>query len=446
MSLKLKLPKLNIDMGKYNEYKFETKDKQLELLPKEIQFCKKCVISNQRPRTEFDADGVCNACRYAEMKFGGGIDWEKREQELKELCDKHRSNDGSWDCVVPGSGGKDSMFVAHMLKQKYGMHPLTMTWSPFMHTDIGWQNYVNSIQSGFDGLLAMPNGILHRKLSRVALELKGDPWEAFTFGQKAWAFHVAVKWKIPLIFYGENGEIEYGGSFKNVDKPYESPEDWDELYFKGAGPDVLLKEGVKMGIFTEEEAKSSQFELYKPPSFEEIKKLSIQMHWFGYYKCWIPQENYYYVVKNTGFEASPIKADCSYTKFQSCDDRLDPFHWFTAYLKFGYNRASREACSDIRCGHITREEGVALANRYDHEFPKTYFKDFLEYLDLTEEDFWRIVDRYREMMPHVWGKIDGKWHIKKVASSDPKGRVPSYEERPDWQAEGISKKALEKSE
>lgn len=125
MDIKYKFPKLNIDMEKYNAYKFETKDKQLALLPKEVKFCKKCVISNQRPRTEFDEDGVCNACRYAEKKFGGGIDWEAREKELRELCDKFRSKDGSWDCVVPGSGGKDSMLVAHQLKHKYGMHPLT---------------------------------------------------------------------------------------------------------------------------------------------------------------------------------------------------------------------------------------------------------------------------------------------------------------------------------
>lgn len=438
MDTNYKFPSLNINMEKYKKYKWDIKDKQIALLPDEIRYCKKCVMPNQRPRTEFNEKGICNACTYAEWKFGGKIDWEKREQELIELCDKYRSKDGSWDCCVPGSAGKDSALVVHQLKHKYGMHPLTMTWSPFIYTDIGWQNYYNFVQSGFDAILGFPNGLIHRKLSRIAFELVGDPWQPFTFGQKAWAFHIAVKFKIPLIFYGENGEIEYGGSFKNAEKAYESPKDWEELYFKGATVDVFIKEGLKMGILSEEDLKNNDLNLYRPPPLEEIKTLGAQMHWFGYYKCWVPQEHYYYAVKNTQFEASPIKADCSYTKFQSCDDRVDPFHWFMGYIKFGYNRASREACSDIRCGHMTREEGVSLANRYDHEFPKTYFKQFLQYVDMDEKKFFEIIDRFRS--PKVWKKVDGKWHLKMAVSNDSLGgREPTYEERPDWQAEGIYK-------
>lgn len=416
MELRLKFPKLEIDEEKYKKYEFKTLDKQLESLPKEIRFCKKCVISNQRPRTEFDDEGVCNACKYAGKKFQGGIDWQQREKELVALLDKHRSKDGTWDVVVPGSGGKDSALVTHQLKYKYGMHPLAITWAPFIYTDIGWQNYYNMIQSGFDGILAWPNGMHHRKLSRVAFELKGDPFEPFVYGQKAYAFHIACKFKIPLVFYGENGEVEYGGSFKNWNKPYESPDDWDKHYFKGAGVNVLLQEGLKMGIFSEEELRENTFEFYKAPKKEEIEKLGVQMHWWSYYKLWIPQENFYYAAKNTGFEASHVRTDSTYTKAFSMDDRLEPFHYYFAYIKFGYGRASRTACSDIRCGHITREEGVALAHRYDHEFPRTYFNDFLRYLDITEEHFWEVIARYRS--PHVWKKEDGKWKRRKIVSNN----------------------------
>jgi N-acetyl sugar amidotransferase len=416
MEARYKFPKLAIDEEKYRNYEFKTFDRQLAQLPKEIKFCKKCIISNQRPRTELDKEGVCNACRYAEMKFGGGIDWKKREEELIELLNKYRSKDGKWDVIVPSSGGKDSGTVFHQLKQRYKMHPLTATWAPFIYTDIGWQNYYNAVQSGFDGLLAWPNGILHRKLARVAFELKGDPWEPFTFGQKAYAFQIAYKFQVPLIFYGESGEIEYGGSFKNWNKSHESPQDWEELYFKGAGVDKLLQEGIKMGIFTEEEVKDNAFELYKAPPLKEIKKLGLQMHWWSYYKLWVPQENFYYAAKNTGFEASHERTDGTYTKSFSIDDRLDPFHWYLAYIKFGYGRATRESCSDIRCGHITREEAVALAQRYDHEFPKKYFQDFLDYLSISEKHFWEMVDKYR--LPHVWKKENGKWKRTKIVSND----------------------------
>jgi len=414
MEIRHKYPKLFIDENKYKSYKHKTLDRQIELLPKKIQFCKKCIISNQRPRTEFDKEGICNACRYADMKFKEGIDWNKREDELVRLLDKYRSKDGSWDVVVPGSAGKDSATVSHQLKARYGMHPLTVTWAPFAYTDIGWQNYFNMIQSGFDGLVAWPNGLLHRKLARVAFELKGDPWEPFTFGQKAYAFQIAYRFKIPLIFYGESGEIEYGGSFKNWDKSHESPEDWDELYFKGAGIDKLLQEGVRMGIFKEDELRDSSFELYKSPPLNEIRKLGLEMHWWSYYKLWVPQENFYYAAKNTGFEASHERTEGTYTKSFSIDDRFDPFHWYLAYIKFGYGRATREACSDIRCGHITREEGVSLAQRYDHEFPKKYFREFLEYLGITEKHFWEVIDRYR--FDHVWKKEDGKWKRRKIVS------------------------------
>ena len=199
MEIRYLFPKLKVDEEKYKKYDFKILDKQIAELPKKVKFCKKCVTTNQRPRTAFDEEGICNACRHAERKFFGGIDWEAREQELVDLLDKHRSKDGRFDVVVPGSGGKDSAIVSHHLKYRYGMHPLSVTWAPFTYTDIGFQNYYNFIQSGLDGMVAWPNGILHRKLARVAFELKGDPWEPFTFGQKAYPFQMAVKFKIPLI-------------------------------------------------------------------------------------------------------------------------------------------------------------------------------------------------------------------------------------------------------
>jgi hypothetical protein len=285
------------------------------------------------------------------------------------------------------------------------------------------------MQAGFDGLVAWPDGILHRKLARVALELKGDPWEPFTFGQKAYAFNIAQKFKIPLIFYGENGEVEYGGSFKNENKPFETPDDWDELYFKGAGVDVLLAEGVKMGIFTEDEVKNGNFDLYKPPARKDIEELGLQMHWWSYYKLWVPQENFYYASKYTGFESAPERTEGTYTKHLSIDDRLDPYHWLLAYIKFGYGRATREACSEVRCEHITREEAVALVQRYDHEFPQKNFDQFLEYLGITEQHFWKMNEKYR--MPHIWRRDGDVWKLNTVVSNtSSEGEPPTADMTP----------------
>lgn len=170
-------------------------------LPETVIYCKKCVISNQRPNSaveykhtkdtkkatiHFDENGVCDACNFAERKHHG-IDWAEREKQLRDLCDKHRKNDGSYDCIVPGSGGKDSFYASHILKTKYGMHPLTVTWAPHVYTEWGWKNFQSWLHAGHDNYLMTPNGRVHRLLTRLSTELLFHPFQAFMFGQKALA-------------------------------------------------------------------------------------------------------------------------------------------------------------------------------------------------------------------------------------------------------------------
>jgi len=182
-------------------------DKQMVELPKNIVFCKNCVVSNQRPRTDFNDEGICSACQWSFEK-DHLINWDDRQNELEELCNKFRSKDGSYDVVVPGSGGKDSGFVAHQLKHRYGMNPLCVTWAPFGWTNIGWKNLQNFVGAGFNNIIAQPDQKIHQKLSRLSFELVGDAWQPFAFGQKAWAFHIADKFDIKLNFDGENRELE----------------------------------------------------------------------------------------------------------------------------------------------------------------------------------------------------------------------------------------------
>ena len=396
---------------KLSELKY-TLDNQFDELPKDVVFCKNCVVSNQRPRTAFNKDGVCSACQWAYEK-DHVIDWKSREKELQDLCDRYRSNDGSFDVVVPGSGGKDSAFVAHQLKHRYGMNPLCVTWSPFEYTEIGFKNLQNFTRSGFTNIIGQADGDLHRRMTRLAFELKGDAWEPFTYGQKAWAFHIAQKFNIKLIFYGENGELEYGGSekYKNLSK--ESPEEWDREYFKGASVDALIQNGIEMGILKKEDLRNPTISLYKPPSPDLILNQGIEMHWFSYYNKWTPQENYYYATKYTGFINNPEgRSEGTYTKHVSLDDKADGFHWYLSYMKFGMCRASRDAQTDIRRHHMTRDEGVILVNRYDGEFPKRHFNWFLDYVNVSEDFFWQVMDLYREKS-NVWKKVNGKWEMTK---------------------------------
>lgn len=362
-------------------------------LPDKVQFCKKCTISNQRPRITFDINGICSACNYSKYK-NDSIDWVKREEELVQTLDRFRSNDGSYDVIVPSSGGKDSAFVAHNLKHKYGMNPLTVTWSPHLYTDIGWENFQNMIHKGdLHNVLGTPSGKTHRKLTKLFFEILGDPFQPFIYGQTNFPLHISEKFDIPLIMYGENGEVEYGGDMKNAFNPTRDyTADHVKHYFSGISPEDLIKYGIN----------EKDIKPYVSPDISKLKKLGCEVHFYGYYKKWIPQEFYYYCSQKTNFKANPVRSEGTYSKYASLDDKLDGFHYYLAYIKFGLGRATSDSAHEIRDGHLTREEGVALVKKYDGEFPKKYFNTFLEYCDIEEDYFYKIIDSWRS--PHLWTK------------------------------------------
>lgn len=369
-------------------------------LPAEVRFCKNCTISNQRPRITFDKEGICSACRFAEYK-SNKVDWDKREKELLELCNKFRRSDGGHDIIVPSSGGKDSTFVAHQLKNKYGMNPLTVTWAPHLYTEVGYKNFRAFTQiGGFDNILGTANGIVHRKLTNLSVTHLGDPFQPFIYGQKSFPLQIATKYGIPLIMYGEDGEAEYGGEVKEGRPSHNVSDDLVAHYFSGISPEYWTEYGVDKKELT----------IYMPPTIEKMMKVGIECHFFGYYKKWTPQENYYYAAENAGFIANPERTEGTYQKYAGIDDRLDGFHFYFMFIKFGIGRATSDTAHEIRDGHLVREEGVTLVQKFDGEFPEKYFKEFLEYCDMTEEYFWEVVDSWRS--PHLWKKANGEWRLK----------------------------------
>lgn len=370
-------------------------------LPIEVRYCRKCIISNQRPRIIFDEEGVCSACKFAEFKRSK-TDWSLREKELKDLCDRFRRNDGYHDVIVPSSGGKDSSSVAHKLKYKYGMNPLTVTWAPHLYTDIGFKNFQSAIHvGGLDNIMGTPNGIIHRKLTNLAFKILGDPFQPFIYGQYNFPLQIAVKYKIPLLMYGENGEVEYGGDMKNAFSPTRDYRtDPKKHYFSGMPPEDLIKYGIDQKDLVP----------YLSPPLEELDAIGTEIHFFSYYEKWIPQENYYYCVEHTGFKPNPVRSDGTYSKYASLDDKLDGFHYYLAFIKFGIGRATSDTAHEIRDGHLTREEGVGLVRKFDGEFPKKHFKEFLEYCDITEECFWEVIDSWRSS--HLWEKVNDEWKLK----------------------------------
>jgi len=404
-------------------------------LPQEVKFCTRCVISNQRPNSAieyrhtkdskkttiyFNKEGVCDACRVAEEKKN--INWEKREKELIKLCNRYRKNDGQYDCIVPGSGGKDSFFAAHQLKYKYGMHPLTITWAPHIYTDWGWENMQSWIHAGLDNVLFTPNGLVHRLLTRLAVDNLFHPFQPFMIGQKALAPKMAILYETPLIFFGEN-EAEYGNPKADTQKSqrdwsYFTAEDKSKIFIGGTSfKDLVNKYGVE----------KYELQPYLPANPQELKKIGIQVHYLGYYLKWHPQGAYYYAKEHGNFQASPERTPGTYSKYNSIDDKIDDLHYYTTFIKFGIGRATYDASQEVRSGEITREEGVSLVKRFDGEWPIRFEDELWKYLSINRKEFpkaykvfknpemnkkyfMKLADQFRS--PHLWKKEKGEWKLK----------------------------------
>jgi hypothetical protein len=339
-------------------------------LPEGVRYCSRCVISNQRfssvvernarpddpkPTISFQ-DGVCSACLYAERKKH--IDWEARERMLVELCERHKR------CVVPGSGGKDSMYTAHILKTKYGMHVRTVTASPIIYTDIGRRNFEAWTRIA-DNVLITPHR--YRERTRDAFLRFCHPFKAFIEEQRAAGPWLSKVTGIDLVFYGEPPS-ERGGNEHELDSPV-----MDSKYYPEAGPNT-------------------------------------QVHYLGWYLPWKSQENFYYSVENCGFIGNDQRTEGSWSKMSSLDDAIDPLHYWTTLCKTGLGRASYNAAEDIRDGFIDRDEGIALVKRYDQERPRRYMSECLDYLGITEREFDERCDAARP--PHLWERVDGEWQLK----------------------------------
>jgi len=390
-------------------------------LPAEVLYCRRCVISNQRPSSvvefknrrdipkptiAFDEEGVCAACRYAEMKERK-IDWAARDAELRALCDRYRSRNGSYDCIVPGSGGKDSAFTSHVLKYRYGMNPLTVTWAPHQYTETGWQNFQNWIHvGGLDNILVTPNGRLHALLTRLAFENLCHPFQPFIIGQRMVGPRFSTLYNVPLVFYGEN-QAEYGNNIAENFRPtmdmsfFMQDFDLDSYLLGGVPvPELIERHGVER----------RDLNPYLPVEAARLHAVGTEVHYLGYYIKWDPQEMYYYAVENTGFQSNTERTEGSYSKYSSIDDKIDPLHYFTTLVKFGIGRATYDAAQEIRNGKIEREEGVALVRRFDCEFPSKYFREMLDYMGITEDRFWEVIEQFRS--PHLWKKQGNAWVLR----------------------------------
>lgn len=361
-----------------------------------VRYCSRCIMPDTRPRIVFDDEGVCNACRNTERKER--IDWDARRAEFLSLVEPHRSKDGRWDCVVPWSGGKDSSTIAYRLKFEFGLNPLLVTFSPLIPNEIGNRNREALINLGFDHVYVRPNQRVHRHLARRFVVERGNPKVAWDAGINAVPVQVAVRFGIPLVFYAEHGETEYGGRVLNEDSG--KMRDLAEVLEHQVGDDPRN--------WVDDVVSEGDLNPYVYPDASDVRSVDLRAFYFAYFFRWSMLENYRFLRTKMPFCTHPDgRTVGTFTDFDSLDDKTDNIYYYLQYIKFGFGRAVRDACRMIQNDQISREEGLELARRHDGEFPEEYLDDVLEYLQMTRSELTSVIDMHRNH--ELWARDCGEW-------------------------------------
>jgi len=394
-------------------------------LPKKVLFCKKTLMSNQRPAStpefkhtlrskkqtlDIDKNGISETWKFSRLKKK--INFRNREKLLLKLLDKHRGKYGEYDCIVPGSGGKDSCYASHILKYKYGMNPLTVTWPPILYTDYGYKNFKNWISSGdFKNISAKRNEKLMKLITKYSIINLLHPFQSFILGQKNFAPKVALKYKIPLIFYGEN-ESEHGSQIKRNFNPIRESKFFSTNDYK----DIYLAGMKFQDIMNDFNFKLKDMEIFLPINQKDAEKIDMQIHYLGYYLNWVPQETFYYSVDKCNFRPRPFRTQGTYSRYNSIDDKIDDLHYYTTFIKFGIGRTTYDVSQELRNDHLNVEEGKKLIKKYDGEFPDKYFSEIMKYLNIDESLFFKLCNKFRPN--HIWKKKGNKWLLRHTANHD----------------------------
>lgn len=373
-----------------------------------IFWCKNCLNMSTRPRITFDDRGWCNACQWMEEKKT--LDWKPRQKELKDLLEKHRSKNGGFDCITTVSGGKDGSYVTYQLKHKYGMNPLTITVRPALSLDIGDKNLYNFIQSGYNHIHISCNSIVLNRLNKYGFIEKGFPYYGWLIAIMTAVIRTAVNFKIPLIFYGEDGEVEYGGSTENKYKPLYDIEYMKRIYLEGGHNKVFEK------IKADTDISDADLAFFQFPNDDEVSKSGLSFTHWSYYEPWDSYRNYVVAKEHCGLIEKDDGNQNTFTNFAQIDQALQALHVYMMYLKFGFGRATQDAGIEIRRGAMTRDQALNLVKMYDNAYPHDLIDTYLKYYDMTKDEFDAVLDKYANK--DLFEKVDGIWQPKFKVGED----------------------------
>jgi len=347
-----------------------------------IFWCKNCVVMSTRPRISFDKRGFCSACQWEEKKKK--LDWSKREKLLIELLQKHKSKHLPFDCIVAVSGGKDGSYVAYNLRKKYNVNPLTVTIRPATETETGIKNLNNFIESGYNNILVSPDVEVMRKLNKLGLTEMGFPYYGWLISVHTAVLRIASQFNISLIFYSEDGEVEYGGDAKHRDNGVYSVDYMKSAYLEN-GYDKILK----LSGLNEKELYWFEF-----PNKDELKKNNLEITHYGFYENWDPYRNYQIAKKFCGLTENKNLNEGTYTNFAQNDQKLYALHVYFMYIKFGFGRTTQDSAIDIRRGALSRDQAVQLIRLYDNFYPESLFEEYCKYYKMSMKEFLSNIDKW----------------------------------------------------
>jgi N-acetyl sugar amidotransferase len=366
-----------------------------EKIGSKVFWCTNCLNMSTRPRINFDERGWCNACLWMEEKKT--LNWSDRQRELEEILSKCRSKNGGFDCVVPVSGGKDGSYVSYQLKHKYGMNPLAVTVTPALSLELGNKNLKNYIESGYNHIQINPAVEAMRILNRQGFIDKGFPYFGWLVAIQAAVVRLAVNLNIPLLFYGEDGEVEYGGSTESKNRAMYDIAYMKRIYLEGGFEKVLRASGLS----------DAELYFFLFPTNEELKGKDLNITHWSYFEAWDPYRNYLVAKEHCGLEEAPENNSGTFTNFAQNDQALYALHTYMMYLKFGFGRATQDAGIEIRRGAMTREQAVNLVRLYDGYYPEEFIEIYLEYYRMTQEEFDAVIDNWANK--ELFRKEDGRW-------------------------------------
>jgi N-acetyl sugar amidotransferase len=367
-----------------------------------MQYCARCLYpTNAKPTIILDEQGVCSGCRYHESRGKLEIDWPERlrmfEQIVEEARRERRRRGNSHDCIVPVSGGKDSHYQVWLLKKKYDLNPLLVTFNHVYNTPAGVQNLRNLVsKSGCDLLRFTAGTDAVRRISRYMLETVGDLTWHYHAGIRTFPFQVAVEYNIPLIVWGEHGFAELTGLVSLEDFVEFTRWTRKEHDMRGVeATDLIGKAGI-----TERDISP-----YLYPSDDEIERTEVRGIYISNFFPWDAKAHAELMMREWDFKPVVFERERTFNLYSKIEDHANDVHDYLKYLKFGYGRATDDGSMEIRHGRMSREDGLAMVRRYDAQEPSSLAL-YCDFLGLGVDDFYELVRPMRDKA--IWRQTNSK--------------------------------------